>query len=207
MSTAVVDLARVDAGFADPVRDAQACFRALLDAMARPGAVRTPALAGFRHPAPVGPAFAAVLATLADAQTPVWLSPLLAGSLADFARFHTGCPIVATPAQAMLAFAKADDVDGALLEALPRGSELAPQDGATLVIDIPAPLEGTTLAIEGPGIETTATLPAGGLAPAFWRARAELTASFPCGVDLVLCHGAAIRAVPRSTRVSLPTAG
>lgn len=207
MSAAVIDLARVDAGFADPVRDAQACFRALLDAMARPGAVRTPALAGFRHPAPAGPALAAVLATLADAQTPLWLSPMLAGSLADFARFHTGCPIVASPGQAALAFAMADDVHEELLEALPRGSDLAPQDGATLVIELPPPVAGPTLTIEGPGIETTATLPAGGLAPAFWRARAGLTAAFPCGVDLVLCQGTVIRAVPRSTRLSLPSAG
>lgn len=199
-------LARVARGFADPVHDAQACFRALLDAMARPGEARTPELPDFRHPPQVGPALAAVLVTLADTQTPVYFSPALADSLHDFARFHTGCPIVESPAQAVLAFAAEADVDATLLDALPRGTDLAPQSGATLAIDLCRPQSGPALVLDGPGIRTTASMPMGRLARGFWSARAGLSAGFPCGVDLVLCAGDTIRALPRSTRLALPAA-
>ena len=78
-------------GFADPVADAQACFRAVLDAMARPGRVH--AVSGVSAPAPLCDAAAAVLLTLTDHETPIWLD-----ADADAARgwiaFHTGAPAV-----------------------------------------------------------------------------------------------------------------
>ena len=59
-------------GFADPVADAQSCFRAVLDATSRPGTVKA-AGTGLRPPVPLDPATAAVLLTLADADTPLGL--------------------------------------------------------------------------------------------------------------------------------------
>ena len=61
-------------GFADPVFDSQATFRAALDALARPGRVAAlpPVLT---PPAPLNPATAALCLTLADLDTPLWLDP------------------------------------------------------------------------------------------------------------------------------------
>ena len=61
-------------GFADPVAGAQACFRAVLDAMARPGRIQhgTRACPPRRRCATPR---RAVLLTLADHETPLWLDP------------------------------------------------------------------------------------------------------------------------------------
>src|SRR5581483_12345526 len=50
-------------GFAEPVAGAQACFRAVLDAMARPGCIRRAGI-DLSPPSPLAPATAAVLLTL-----------------------------------------------------------------------------------------------------------------------------------------------
>ena len=75
-------------GFAAPVLDAQASFRAVLEAMSRPGRIITLA-AGAPAPAPLNAAAAAALLTLADAETPVWSD---AGpAVAEWLGFHAGC--------------------------------------------------------------------------------------------------------------------
>ena len=63
--------------FTDPVDEAQATFRAVLDAMARPGRLHR---VGTRltAPAPLDQATAAVLLTLVDNETPLWLEPSVA---------------------------------------------------------------------------------------------------------------------------------
>jgi alpha-D-ribose 1-methylphosphonate 5-triphosphate synthase subunit PhnH len=88
-------------GFADPVMDAQLCFRSVLDAMARPGQVH--AVQGVSPPAPLCVAAGAVLLTLADHETPLWLDPGAARATAWIA-FHTGAP-VEPAARAMFGFA------------------------------------------------------------------------------------------------------
>jgi len=57
-------------GFADPVLDAQACFRAILEAMSRPGRIQRIA-AHITPPAPLCTAAGAALLSLADADTPL----------------------------------------------------------------------------------------------------------------------------------------
>lgn len=89
-------------GFADPVADAQACFRAVLDAMSRPGHVRE--VRGPTAPAPLCNAAGAVLLTLVDHETALWLDPAAAAARGWIA-FHTGAPIVDTPAGAMFTLA------------------------------------------------------------------------------------------------------
>lgn len=182
-------------GFADPVADAQGCFRALLDAMSRPGLVRR-VPARLRPPAPLAPASAAALLALADAATPVWTD---AGpDAAAWLAFHAGCPLADSPGDA--AFVLACGAPPAL-DALDRGTDEEPHRGATLVVQVAALEEGRGWTLTGPGIETEHRLRVSGLPAGFaarWTANRAL---FPRGVDLVLCAGRDLAALPRATAV------
>ena len=63
-------------GFPDPVLDAQEVFRAVMDALARPGSVR-PLGSDLDPPAPLTPELAAVALSLADHDAPLWLEQLV----------------------------------------------------------------------------------------------------------------------------------
>ncbi|HEV7457493.1 MAG TPA: phosphonate C-P lyase system protein PhnH [Roseococcus sp.] len=180
-------------GFNNPVLDAQAGFRALMEAMARPGrsqrVIPPPDL-----PAGLEPAAAATILTLADAETPLWTD---AGEEARaWIAFHTGAPLVAEPGAAMLLL----NVQPAMppLLSLLAGEDEAPQEGATLIRQVEGLSEGSGWRLAGPGIEREHRLAVTGLPQDFlaqWRANA---ARFPRGVDVVLCAGAALAALPRS---------
>ena len=66
-------------------------FRAVLDAMARPGRLHQAGV-GLAAPAPLDPATAAMLLTLADGDAPVWLDPCAAPAR-EWVLFHAGAPI------------------------------------------------------------------------------------------------------------------
>lgn len=185
------------AGFADPSLDAQRCFRAVLEAMSRPGRVQHLDAALAEPPAPLGPAAGAVLLTLADADTPVWIDDAAAPA-ADWLRFHAGCPLVATAGDAQFALAC-----GAMpgFDALAQGTEEAPQDSATLVLQVASLAQGAALRLTGPGIEQAHMLHVGGLPPGFVAAWARNAALFPRGVDVILCAGTALAALPRTLRI------
>ena len=82
-------------GFAEPVLDAQRVFRAVMEALARPGTVQALACA-LTPPAPLTPELAAVALTLVDHETPLWLDGGLraAPGVAEYRRFHAGAPSV-----------------------------------------------------------------------------------------------------------------
>lgn len=182
------------AGFADPVLGAQAAFRAVLDAMARPGRVH-------RLPAPdappgLAPAAAALLLTLADADTPLWTD---AGAEAlGWIAFHCGAPLVATPGAAAFLLAT-----GAMppLAALAAGSDDAPQEGATLIQQVAGLAPGEGWALTGPGIAREHRLRVEGLPPDFLAQWAANAARFPRGVDLLLCAGDRVAAFPRTVTI------
>ena len=203
------------AGFADPVHGAQQAFRTLLAAMSYAGRVQVlpPVALDGLQPAdaelapPLPPGLAAVLLTLLDAQTPA----LLAGGFADAApwlRFHTGARALRDGEPATLAAARAADVDPALCTRLALGSDEAPQDGATLVVEVDglsdaAGSSDVALALRGPGIASVQRLCVAGLPASFWAWRRALRPAMPRGVDLVLAQGTRLAAIPRSTRIEL----
>jgi alpha-D-ribose 1-methylphosphonate 5-triphosphate synthase subunit PhnH len=203
MSAVLADLGR---GFAQPVHDAQQVFRAVLEAMSRPGRVQTlPAKVqqGLEPPG-LGRVTTAVLLTLLDAETRAWLHPSLRSDAASaYLQFHTGVMHVDEAPRAHFAVVEADHATPALWRELACGSDAVPQEGATLIVEVPSLEQGPALALRGPGVETVQTLRVGGLHAGFWQARAHLEAAFPLGIELILTCGDRLAALPRSTRVSM----
>ena len=179
-------------GFADPVAGAQSCFRAVLDAMARPGRIHQVG-ADLSPPAPLAPATAAVLLTLLDYDTPVWLDQAAAAAR-DWIGFHCGAPIVS--AMAACSFAVALGLPD--MAALPLGSHEAPESAATLILQVKAFGRGENYRLAGPGLRAPALLSVDGLPAGFASAWQENHALFPRGADIVLCAGTALAALPRS---------
>ncbi|MFN3644822.1 MAG: phosphonate C-P lyase system protein PhnH [Gemmobacter sp.] len=178
-------------GFADPPVQAARAFRAILDAMARPGAVH--ALAGAVPPAPLSVAAGVALLTLADRTTPVFLAPGHDGEgVRGWITFHTGAPF-ADRAGATFAVGTWDAL--LPLSGFAVGTPEYPDRGATLIVECPA-LTATGARLAGPGIDGTAHLSLPD--PAAHRANRAL---FPLGLDMLLCAGERIAALPRSTVV------
>lgn len=199
-------LAELTPAFGTPVHDAQAVFRLLLDAMSRPGRVHSlpPACRDtLGHPEGLSPACAAVLLTLLDADTRLWVAPQLDHApLRAWLRCHTGAQLAAQPEHADFALLTAAEAEPALLQRLPAGSDASPQDSATALIAVPQIDAGAgPLRWQGPGIEQEHRLGIAGLSDGFWAWRQEQQRSFPCGLDVVFTAGDALVALPRSTRV------
>lgn len=197
-----LDLARLEPGFAEPVAAAQNCFRAILDAMARPGQiVRMPSLLAGSPPAPLGVAAAGVMLTLCDADTPVWFDDQSAPA-ADYLTYHCGAPLAAGAGQARFAFI-GDPARLPRLECFDLGTDEYPERSATLVIEVAGLANDGPVVLSGPGIRDQLCLAVSGLPERFWAERRELDELFPRGLDVVFTAGDRIAALPRSTRIAL----
>lgn len=196
-----LDLRDVGAAFGDPPLASQAAFRAALDALARPGRIQR-ILSDAQHPSGAAASAAALALALLDPDCTLWLAPRLAqGSAAAWLRFHTGCRIVSEVREAQFLWSDADQLPP--LETLPQGSEFEPESAATCLVQVDALETGVGWRLNGPGIEQTAHLTVLGLSAAFvaqWRAN---HASFPRGVDLLLCTGEYIAGLPRTTAIEV----
>jgi alpha-D-ribose 1-methylphosphonate 5-triphosphate synthase subunit PhnH len=190
----------VRAGFDDPVRDGQRVFRRVLEAMAHPGRIVT-VDALDQAPAPLAPAAAAVMLSLVDFETPLWLDPPVRSAEAvDWLRFHCGVSLVDDPGAARFALLGAPAAMPPL-EAFDAGTDAMPDRSATVVLQVEALAAGAGARIAGPGIATSARLKVRGGPPDFWQIVRDNGARFPRGVDFVLVAGARLAALPRSVRV------
>jgi alpha-D-ribose 1-methylphosphonate 5-triphosphate synthase subunit PhnH len=181
-------------GFADPARDSQAVFRAVLDAMARPGRIHEVTVPTEPNP-PLDRATAAVLLTLVDGETPLWMHEHSL-ALRDWAAFHCGAAIT-TAAEARFALA----LEPPSLGDFATGSDEEPEGSATVIMQVESLGEGPRFRLDGPGLEAPAHLAVRGLTERFlaeWRSNGRL---FPRGVDVILCAGERLAALPRTVRV------
>jgi alpha-D-ribose 1-methylphosphonate 5-triphosphate synthase subunit PhnH len=192
----------IDAAFAEPVLHAQATFRAVLDATARPGTVvRLTCLPA--PPRPLTAAAAALALTLCDPDTPIWLDPLLSAqpAVAQYIRFHTGARVVEQTDAAAFAFISTADVLPPF-EQFNAGTPEYPDRSATLVLQVRSFAEGTRLSLTGPGIRERRAVRISPL-PTDLPARLAINRQlFPQGLDLLLATDCEVMALPRSVHVS-----
>jgi alpha-D-ribose 1-methylphosphonate 5-triphosphate synthase subunit PhnH len=194
-----MDLA-IEGGFGDSVLGAQSVFRALMDALSRPGVPQTLGKLVV-PPAPLSADLGAVALTMCDHDATLWLDPVLAISPAVSAwlQFHAGVPLVTDPAAAQFALVS----DPALLPPLAsfaQGTDEYPDRSTTIVVAGSGELRQYRLV--GPGIKdhlvTELALPGGD----FLAQWAENRARFPRGIDLLLVGDGRVTGLPRTTRIS-----
>ncbi len=191
----------VEGGFTDAVLEAQAVFRALLDALSRPASIQE--VRGLeRAPASLSPVAAALAATLLDADTPVWLGPTLANQPAvkSWIAFHTGAPLVANPGEAHFAFC-ADPAQMPTFDNFAQGTQEYPDRSTTIILQMASLTGGEQFFLEGPGMENRALFAPTPMPKHFREQWLANGTRFPRGVDLVFAGPGAIAAMPRTTRL------
>jgi alpha-D-ribose 1-methylphosphonate 5-triphosphate synthase subunit PhnH len=188
-------------GFADPSRQSQAVFRAVMMALARPGRIE-PITPGIEAPYPLSATCGAVLLALADFETPVHLDTMLAASqpLRDWLAFHTGAPLVNDPARAAFAIIAAQE-PWPDLDDLARGTPDYPDRSTTLVCDGVSFGTGNLFTLTGPGIATSHSVRMAGIPDDLAHRLAGNRAMFPCGIDVLLVGDGAVVGLPRSVRM------
>ncbi|HVX47252.1 MAG TPA: phosphonate C-P lyase system protein PhnH [Mycobacteriales bacterium] len=167
-------------------------FRAVLDALSRPG---IPASLP-EHPLPR--VLLPVMA-LADLEAPVAVIEE-SGEYAELVRTITGAEIV-EPTRARIVDVTRPLSEGELTT-LCRGTILAPEAGALTFLTVPDFESGPRWTLIGPGIDGQQAVRISGLPADFLTARQVLVGGFPTGVDFVFVtpDGRAI-GLPRTTHV------
>jgi alpha-D-ribose 1-methylphosphonate 5-triphosphate synthase subunit PhnH len=175
----------------------QSAFRALLEAMARPGTV------GRVDPHPGGGPFAAPLAlleSLLDHEVTFAVVPDADAAREPLLRY-TGSR-ASPPERADYLLCHGADGIAAGLRAAKDGELEYPDRSGTLVALVESVGAGDVLWLAGPGVRTTVDVRVGGFTAEHRQLFAERNASVPTGVDLVLIDAdGRFTCLPRYTRI------
>ncbi len=169
----------------------QRVFRRLLDCFAYPGRIASSGDSGHA-------ALITVLATLLDSETSL-ADPHQRIARPDWPKLQARRASADSAAFVVADGTRAPDFCPQL------GTLESPERGATVVLTVTALGEGQPLRLSGAGIDAHSTLAVSGLHPGWIAARAGWVAAFPLGVDLILCDGARVAALPRTTRIEMET--
>lgn len=196
--------ASLDGGFDDVPSESAGMFRAVLDAMSHPGTMQNQ-YTGLTPPAPLLPTCAAVILTLVDNDTPLWLAPELMGdNVVRYLKFHTGATLVNDANEAAFAVFLASEIPD--LNQFQMGTSEYPDRSATMIIQIDGHGDAAPINLCGPGIERRQEFSVPGLDEAFWRKVRSNNNRFPLGLDFVFCLKDGIAACPRSSEIMLEEA-
>lgn len=151
---------------------------------------------------PIGNVHSATLATLltlADGDTPVCLVGHADAELANYLRFHCGCPSAGDPKSAMFGLITDPTLVSRAFE-FPIGSDEYPDASATVIVQVGSLLGGSKQTVKGPGIKSTAEF-APTVHSDFWSAWRANTELYPCGIDIIFTCESDVVALPRSSRL------
>ncbi|KMW57756.1 PhnH protein [Candidatus Rhodobacter oscarellae] len=165
--------------------DANQTFDALIWALSRPGIPRGLPAAGE----------ARIIRALLDRECRAYSAdPLILPEI-----MRTGAQIAEIDAADHVFLGALQDL--APLDRIALGSDLYPDDGATVVLRGQIG-QGPGLRLSGPGIESTLTVQIGGLPSGFWQKRRALI-RYPMGFEIFILDGAAVIGIPRSTDIEV----
>ena len=183
------------------VQDAQHSFRRLLKAMSEPGVIV--GLHQLKHGwQPLNLATTSALLTLADPDTPVWLSaPLHNDFVIQNLRLHTRATLAEQPCLAPLALAD-DTLSAAELDALFAAAAAQPATRITLIVQVSGLSGGRMLRLTGQGIHEERMI-APQLPSCIVHALADRLHAIPLDIDLLLTCGDRLLALPRNTQVEM----
>lgn len=187
-------------GLAEPVFDSQSTFKAVMDAMARPGTVHE-ITAAATPPAPMGPAAGAIALALCDHDTLVYLTQaMIEAGVQSWLAFHTGALVTGERSECAFAFVEAG-MPLPPLSTFAAGTQEYPDRSTTVVIELASLEGGPALVLEGPGIDGSREIAAVGLPPHFEDMWAENGALYPRGVDIILAAGNRLLCLPRTVKI------
>lgn len=175
-------------------------FRALMDAMARPGEV----MAATGDVAKIGnlnSGAALIAETLCDHEVSVWLdSTLIQASTREDFSFVCGCGFSDKISEADFVFFNGLP-EKHTFDQLKVGNAQYPDQSVTLVLAVTSLADGQKLELEGPGIKSIQTIKVNGLDEHFvdwWERNNSL---FPLGVDVFLTTDSDLMALPRTVKI------
>ncbi|MGK7912424.1 MAG: phosphonate C-P lyase system protein PhnH [Synechococcus sp.] len=189
-------------GFSNITFDAQQTFRALLHALSHPG---SPMEIGVQlgHPDDLHPACAAACLTLLGIDTQVWVQPDFSSEVADWLVFHAGCRVVDSSREADFALVK----QGQRLPSLTQfnwGTPEIPEQSTTVLVQTDRFDLGTSVVIQGPGIQAQQDIVLGELPDRFWSQWQENAHSYPLGIDMLWFCDRHVIGLPRTSRLVSP---
>lgn len=193
------DLSRMKPGFSDPIMDAQAVFRKVLESISYPGRI-IQLKADIEYPEPLNMSSAAVFLALADFSTPVWTDSFGSSETSSWLKFHCCADIVSNPHESL--FSVITDIESMPdLSSFNYGTDQKPELSTTLIIQVSGLGWKNGRKITGPGIQRPLSLNIDGLPEKFWVQRKLMENVFPKGLDIFFTCGDSLVALPRTTSV------
>lgn len=194
-----LDFSGMKQGFSDPVMDAQAVFRRVLESISYPGRIIR-LKASIDYPYPLNMASAATFLALADYSTPVWIDKK-SSELSSWLRFHCGAEIVNNPKDSLFAVV----IDPSTMPDVFRfnqGTDQRPDHSTTLIIQATGLSWKSGRRISGPGIQRPIGLDVEGIPAEFWSQRKKMEKTFPSGLDVFFTCSDHVVALPRTSVVT-----
>jgi alpha-D-ribose 1-methylphosphonate 5-triphosphate synthase subunit PhnH len=178
--------------------DAQQTFRAVLEALARPGTTTT------LPPGPLGTIASAVVPVLAlaDLGTGICVLENDGDGTGDAVATATSAPL--WPAELARLVAAIRPITDEEVRSFSRGTALTPEEGALVSLAV-ADVDGgqRRWRLTGPGIADEAMLAPRGLPGGFVAARTAAVSAYPAGIDVLLVtDDGRVVGLPRTTTIT-----